>query len=247
MVEQSILDEAKQLIIEQSCEKAIELVRRVVGEGGDALELMNHGFIPGINAVGDLFGRGQLFLPELMQAANVMKAVTDIVNEMLVGSGAARRETGATVLMATVQGDVHDIGKCIVVSLFKANGFTVHDLGRDVPTDKIIEEALKHNVDIIGTSALLTTTMNRQKELEDGSQESRPAGALQDHGGRGAGDPPVGCADRRGCLRRGCPRRRVKGESLGAVQVRWTPQIVWGISYPSYGNPQQLLSPKIFE
>ena len=102
-----------------------------------------------------------------MQAANVMKAVTDIVNEMLVGSGAARREAVATVLMATVQGDVHDIGKCIVVSLFKANGFTVHDLGRDVPTDKIIEEAVKHNVDIIGTSALLTTTMNRQKELEE--------------------------------------------------------------------------------
>jgi trimethylamine corrinoid protein len=167
MVDKSVLDEAKQLILDQNCEKAIELVRRVVGEGGDALELMNHGFIPGINAVGDLFGRGQLFLPELMQAANVMKAVTDIVNEMLVGSGAARREAVATILMATVQGDVHDIGKCIVVSLFKANGFIVHDLGRDVPTDKIIEEALKHNVNIIGTSALLTTTMNRQKELED--------------------------------------------------------------------------------
>jgi trimethylamine corrinoid protein len=167
MVDKSVLDEAKQLILDQNCEKAIELVRRVVGEGGDALELMNHGFIPGINAVGDLFGRGQLFLPELMQAANVMKAVTDMVNEMLVGSGAARREAVATILMATVQGDVHDIGKCIVVSLFKANGFIVHDLGRDVPTDKIIEEALKHNVNIIGTSALLTTTMNRQKELED--------------------------------------------------------------------------------
>jgi trimethylamine corrinoid protein len=167
MVDKSDLDEAKQLILDQNCEKAIELVRRVVGEGGDALELMNHGFIPGINAVGDLFGRGQLFLPELMQAATVMKAVTDIVNEMLVGSGAARREAVATILMATVQGDVHDIGKCIVVSLFKANGFIVHDLGRDVPTDKIIEEALKHNVNIIGTSALLTTTMNRQKELED--------------------------------------------------------------------------------
>ncbi len=167
MVEQSILDQAKQFIIEQNCEKAIELVRRVAGEGGDALELMNRGFIPGINTVGDLFGRGQLFLPELMQAANVMKAVTDVVNEMLAGSGTARPESGAKVLMATVQGDVHDIGKCIVVSLFKANGFTVHDLGRDVSTDKIIEEALKHNVDIIGTSALLTTTMNRQKELEE--------------------------------------------------------------------------------
>jgi trimethylamine corrinoid protein len=167
MVDPAVLDEAKRLIIAQSLDKAVELVRRVVGEGGDVLELMNQGFIPGINAVGDLFGRGQLFLPELMQAATVMKAVTDTVNEALVGSGAARPEAAATVLMATVKGDVHDIGKCIVVSLFKANGFTVHDLGRDVPTEAIIEEALKLNVDIIGTSALLTTTMNRQKELED--------------------------------------------------------------------------------
>lgn len=167
MIDQRVLDEARQSIIEQNGERAVELVRRTAGEGGDALELMNRGFIPGINAVGDLFGRGQLFLPELMQAANVMKAVTDLVNEMLVGSGAPRRETGARVLMATVQGDVHDIGKCIVVSLFKANGFTVHDLGRDVPTETIIEEALKLDVDIIGTSALLTTTMNRQKELEE--------------------------------------------------------------------------------
>ncbi len=167
MIDQRVLDEARQSIIEQNGERAVELVRRIAGEGGDALELMNRGFIPGINAVGDLFGRGQLFLPELMQAANVMKAVTELVNEMLAGSGAPRRETGARVLMATVQGDVHDIGKCIVVSLFKANGFTVHDLGRDVPTETIIEEALKLDVDIIGTSALLTTTMNRQKELEE--------------------------------------------------------------------------------
>lgn len=167
MIDRAILDEAKRLIVEQSRDKAIELARRVAGEGGDPLELMNHGFIPGINTVGDLFGRGQLFLPELMQAANVMKAVTETVNELLVGSGVARKETAATVLMATVKGDVHDIGKCIVVSLFKANGFTVHDLGRDVPAEKIIEEAMRLNVDIIGTSALLTTTMTHQKELED--------------------------------------------------------------------------------
>jgi trimethylamine corrinoid protein len=167
MMDRSILDEAKRLIVEQNSDKAVELARRVIGEGGDPLELMNQGFIPGINTVGDLFGRGQLFLPELMQAANVMKAVTDIVNEILVGRGAAQRKTEGTVLVATVKGDVHDIGKCIVVSLFKANGFTVYDLGRDVPTEKIIEEAVKHNVDVIGTSALLTTTMNRQKELEE--------------------------------------------------------------------------------
>ena len=172
MVDRSILDEAKRLIVEQNQDKAVELARRVIGEGGDPLELMNHGFIPGINAVGDLFGRGQLFLPELMQAANVMKAVTDIVNETLVTSGVAQREAAATVLLATVKGDVHDIGKCIVASLFKANGFTVHDLGRDVPTEKIIEEAVKHNVDIIGTSALLTTTMTHQRELEEALKQA---------------------------------------------------------------------------
>ncbi len=71
------------------------------------------------------------------------------------------------LLIATVAGDVHDIGKCIVVALLKANGYIVHDLGRDVATDTIVEEALKLNVDIIGTSALLTTTMNRQKEVEE--------------------------------------------------------------------------------
>lgn len=167
MVDRLVLAEAQRLIVEQNQDKAVELARRVIGEGGDPLELMNQGFIPGINTVGDLFGRGQLFLPELMKAANVMKAVTDIVNEILVGSGVARRDAAATVLIATVKGDVHDIGKCIVVSLFKANGFTVHDLGRDVATEKIIAEALRRNVDIIGTSALLTTTMTHQKELED--------------------------------------------------------------------------------
>jgi corrinoid protein of di/trimethylamine methyltransferase len=167
MLNKTVIEEAKRWIVEQNREKAVELAKRVIAEGGDPLELMNQGFIPGINAVGDLFGRGQLFLPELMQAADTMKAATDIVNETLAERGIIQRQTAATVLIATVKGDVHDIGKCIVVSLFKANGFTVYDLGRDVPTEKIIEEAVKHNVDIIGTSALLTTTMNRQKELEE--------------------------------------------------------------------------------
>ena len=167
MLNKTVIEEARRWIVEQNREKAVELAKRVIAEGGDPLELMNQGFIPGINAVGDLFGRGQLFLPELMQAADTMKAATDIVNETLAERGTLQRPAAATVLIATVKGDVHDIGKCIVVSLFKANGFTVYDLGRDVPTEKIIEEAVKYNVDVIGTSALLTTTMNRQKELEE--------------------------------------------------------------------------------
>lgn len=128
------------------------------------MELMNEAFIPGINEVGDLFGRGQLFLPELMQAANTMKAVTDIINDALPEN--MEKQQGGAIVMATVKGDVHDIGKCIVVSLLRANGFTVHDIGRDIDTEMIIEEAVKVDADIIGTSALLTTTMVRQKDLE---------------------------------------------------------------------------------
>jgi trimethylamine corrinoid protein len=123
----------------------------VIGEGRDPLELMNAGFIPGINQVGELFNRGELFLPQLMGAANAMKAVTDIVNEALALAAQPRQASG-TIVIATVKGDIHDIGKCIVVALLRANGFTVHDLGRDVETEKIIDTAVKLNADIIGSS-----------------------------------------------------------------------------------------------
>ena len=166
MVAKETLEEAARLILAQDAEKAAELARRVIGEGSDPLELMNGGFIPGINQVGELFNRGELFLPQLMGAANAMKAVTDIVNEALAAAAKPRKETG-TIVVATVKGDIHDIGKCIVVALLRANGFSVHDLGRDVETEKIIDAAVKLNADIIGTSTLLTTTMFRQKELED--------------------------------------------------------------------------------
>jgi trimethylamine corrinoid protein len=167
VTEKSVLEAARQAIIGQDREKAVQIAQRAIDEGGDLLDLMNAGFIPGINAVGDLFGRGELFLPALMKAADAMKAVTELLNEAIAGRGAAAQASPPKVLLATVQGDVHDIGKCIVVSLFRANGFVVHDLGRDVPLDKIVEAAVKHDVDVIGTSTLLTTTMVRQKELEE--------------------------------------------------------------------------------
>ncbi len=122
--------------------------------------MMNNAFIPGISKVVDLFGRGQLFLPELMQAADAMKTATDIVNEALEKDDAFEEKKKGSVIIATVKGEVHDIGKCIVVSLMKANGLEVHDLGRDVAVDTIIEKAIEVDADMIGTSALLTTTMN---------------------------------------------------------------------------------------
>jgi trimethylamine corrinoid protein len=164
MIDKEIIAQAKQLLVDQNKEKVLEIAGKVIGDGHDPLELMNEAFIPGINEVGDLFGRGRLFLPELMVAADAMKAVTDVINAALPEN--ATQEKKGTVVLATVKGDVHDIGKCIVVSLMRANGFTVHDLGRDIDTDTIIEAAVKADADIIGTSALLTTTMGQQKTLE---------------------------------------------------------------------------------
>lgn len=165
MIDEKIFKEAKQTILNQNKGRAVELAQKVIADGLDGMELMTKGFIPGISDVGDLFGRGQLFMPELVKAADVMKTVTDIINASLP-SQAAQTQKG-TLLIATVKGDVHDIGKCIVVALLQANGYTVHDLGRDIDTDRIIEEAVKVNADIIGTSALLTTTMPRQRDVEN--------------------------------------------------------------------------------
>jgi trimethylamine corrinoid protein len=165
MIEEKIIEEAKQTIIDHNKESAVQLTDQVISGGHEGMELLTRAFIPGINKVGDLFDRGQLFLPELVQSADVMQVVTDIINASLPDKDMQIQK--GTFLIATVAGDVHDIGKCIVVSLLKANGYIVHDLGRDVATDTIIEEAVNLNVDIIGTSALLTTTMTRQKEVEE--------------------------------------------------------------------------------
>lgn len=167
MIDAQIIEQAQKMLVAQKKDEVVAMARKVIADGQDPLELMNLSFIPGINEVGDKFGRGLMFLPELMMAAEAMKAATDVINEALAKNNKNPAIVGGKVLIATVKGDVHDIGKCIVVSLMKANGFTVHDLGRDVEIDTIIEKAVELDVDIIGTSALLTTTMTQQKILEE--------------------------------------------------------------------------------
>lgn len=161
---EKILAEASRAIIDRDPNLGLDLARQALNQGIDPLVLINKGFIPGIQKVGDLFGRGEMFLPELMQAGNVMNAVMDLVRQAFP----EQKDTSqGVVVIATVKGDVHDIGKSLVVSLLKANGLTVHDLGRDVAVPKIIEKAKDLQAAVIGTSALLTTTMPEQKKLED--------------------------------------------------------------------------------
>jgi trimethylamine corrinoid protein len=164
MIEEKILAEAKQTVFDFDIEKAKNIVKDVIASKGDPLELMSQAFIPAINEIGEMFSTGRMFLPELIQAAGVMNGVTEVITESLPKG--STQQSGGTVLIGSVQGDIHDIGKTLVVTLLGVNGFTVHDLGRDVSNEEFIEKAVELNVDLIGTSSLLTTTMPMQKELE---------------------------------------------------------------------------------
>jgi trimethylamine corrinoid protein len=159
----SIFHEAAEAILQGDAEKALTVATHGLDQGIDPLKLMDDGFIPGINQVGDLFESGRLFLPQLIYAAAAMEKAMGILNEALLDG---KELLSGRILIGTVEGDVHDIGKTIVVTLLKANGFDVIDLGRDVSVDRFINEAEKSDVDIIGTSTLLTTTMEVQHQLE---------------------------------------------------------------------------------
>jgi trimethylamine corrinoid protein len=159
-----IYETAIDAIVKGDAALAVEMAEKGLSEGIDPLELINQGFIPGINKVGDMFDVGTLFLPELTLSAKAMQDATDIINAAIPEND---RQVQGRFLIGTVEGDVHDIGKTIVVSLLKASGFEVKDLGRDVSTDRFIKEAEDFKADIIGTSSLLTTTMPAQQKLEE--------------------------------------------------------------------------------
>ncbi|MEG0830076.1 MAG: cobalamin-dependent protein [Anaerovoracaceae bacterium] len=166
MTRDDLMKKAFESIIEADEDIAIEAMDQGKEIGVTTVELLQEGFSKGMNELGDQFGRGEIFLPELIFATEVMKVVTDRVDEELAASGEESVEKGK-MIMATVEGDVHDIGKGICVSMLKSCGLEVYDLGREVPADVIIEKAEEVGADIIGTSALLTTTMVVQKEIEE--------------------------------------------------------------------------------
>ena len=166
MTKEDYIKEAIQTIIEYDEAKAMDVMKRAIADGCDPVELLSDGFSAGIREVGDLFGKGRVFLPELMLAAEVMQKISAMVDEEVAKSGDAAEKKG-TMVLATVQGDVHDIGKGIVASLIKTQGIEIVDLGRDVSVEDIIAAAEEHQADIIGTSALLTTTLGEQKKLEE--------------------------------------------------------------------------------
>jgi len=154
----------KQAVIEGDPEAAAELSRRAVREGMNPLEAIHRGFVPGLNLVGEQFEQGEMFLPDLVLAGEAMKAATAVLEPEIRRAGASR-ETRGTVLLGTVQGDIHEIGKTLVGTMLSATGFEVIDLGVDVSSDHFAIKAKEVCADLVGVSALLTTTMAGQKDV----------------------------------------------------------------------------------
>lgn len=170
MAREDIMQKAFDAIVEADEDMAQEVLEEGAAEGITAVEMLQEGFSKGMNELGDQFGRGEIFLPELIFATEVMKIATDAVDEELAAKGGETVKKGKIVI-GTVEGDVHDIGKGICVSMLKASGLDVYDLGREVPAAAFIEKAEEVGADIIGTSALLTTTMTVQQDLEKALKE----------------------------------------------------------------------------
>ncbi len=153
-----------QSIIDGDSDASTALAKEAIALGLHPLDAITKGFVVGVNTVGDAFGRGDAFLPELVMAGEAMKAAVAVLDPELKKRGTERRMLGKVVI-ATVKGDIHEIGKSLVATMLGASGFEVYDLGVDAPSEKIIGKALEVNADIIAMSALLTTTMIRQREV----------------------------------------------------------------------------------
>ena len=137
---------------------------------------IKNGLMKGLLNIGNKWAKGEAFITEVMLAANAFKAGLDILEPKLTQQG-KQLETTGKVVIGTVQGDIHDIGKSIVAAMLKATGFEVQDLGVDVPSQKFIEAVQKHQPQIVGMSALLTTSMLEQRKVIDALREA----GLRDH------------------------------------------------------------------
>jgi 5-methyltetrahydrofolate--homocysteine methyltransferase len=145
-------------ILDGDAEAVVEAVQAALAEGDAPLKLIEEVLNPALKEVGDRFDKGEMYLPELILAAEAMQGAIELLQPILEASK-LEIESPGRVLMATVQGDIHDIGKNIVCALLRANGFRVLDAGRDVSPAAIVDKAEEFKADIIGLSALLSTTL----------------------------------------------------------------------------------------
>ena len=154
----------RQSVIDGDPRAAMESASQALAAGIDPLAAIDEGYVPGIRVVGEQFRAGEIYLPDMMAAALAMqKAVAILEPEMLARS--VKRQVLGRVVIGTVKGDIHEIGKNLVGMMLMANGFEVHDLGVDVPPERFAEKVSEVGADVVGVSALLTTTMVGQRAV----------------------------------------------------------------------------------
>jgi len=160
-----------QSIIDGEPEMAAQLAQQAIEQGIDPLDAINKGYVSGLDYVGEKFAQCEMFLPDLVLAGEAMKAAVSVLEPEMKRRGTERQMLGKVVL-GTVEGDIHDIGKTLVATMLSAGGFEVHDLGVDVPINTFVEKAREVNADIVGVSALLTTTMVKQRNVIEALAEA---------------------------------------------------------------------------
>jgi corrinoid protein of di/trimethylamine methyltransferase len=160
---EELLSKLTQAVIDGEPEDAADLAQQALEQGLDPLTCINEGLTPGIDRVGELFASGEYYLPDLIIGGEAMKEALAILEPAL--SGAQEREVLGRVVLGTVEGDLHEIGKTLVGTMLTANGFQVTDIGIDKPAADFVAAVKETNATIVGASALLTTTMPAQEKI----------------------------------------------------------------------------------
>ncbi len=170
MSKEELLRKMTQVVVDGEPEDAAALAQQALEQGLDPLVCINEGLTPGMSRVGDLFASGEYFLPDLIIGGEAMKAALAVLEPALVG-GQGRKVLGRVVL-GTVEGDLHEIGKTLVGTLLTANGFAVTDIGIDKSAAEFVTAVKENGATLVGASALLTTTMPQQERIVEALKEA---------------------------------------------------------------------------
>ncbi|HEA65545.1 hypothetical protein LCGC14_2262640 [marine sediment metagenome] len=165
MSKEELVKQGMQAVLDGDEEAAMEVANQVIKEGINPVEIINEALTPAMTQVGDGFANEEIPLPGVLVAAEAMTKAIEIMEPHIPKEDMAKKL--GTIVIGTVEGDIHDIGKRIVATMLRVYGFEVHDLGRDVPINDFVEKAKETNADIVGSSSLMTTTMGGQKILEE--------------------------------------------------------------------------------